>query len=74
VPLSRSRDDGKGRGRSAAKRPHWPEFAVNRLAPSVTARRFHDILIGTDLPKLIYNNAFRLQRKTAFPKRMIWFK
>jgi hypothetical protein len=74
VPLSRSRDDGEGRAVAAAKRPHWPEFAVDGPAPSVTPRHFHDILIGTDLPKLIYNNAFRLQRKTAFPKRMIWFK
>jgi len=33
----------------------------------VTPRHIHDILIGTDLPKLICNNAFRLQRKTALP-------
>jgi hypothetical protein len=71
VPPWRSRDAGEGGAAGAAKRPHRPEFAVEGLAPPVTARRFHDILIGTDLPKLIYNDAFRLQRKTAFPKRMI---
>jgi hypothetical protein len=55
-----------GRASAAAKRQHLPQFAVDGSASSVTARHFHDILIGTDFRKLIYNNAFRLQRKPRF--------
>jgi hypothetical protein len=51
--------------RGAAKRQHRPEFEVDGPAPPVTPGHFHDILIGTDLPKLICINAFRLQRKRA---------
>jgi hypothetical protein len=43
----------RGGAGGAAKRQHWPEFAVEGPAPSVTARHFHDILIGTDFRKLI---------------------
>jgi hypothetical protein len=37
----------------AAKRQHWPEFAVDGLASSVTSRHFHDNLIGSDFRKMI---------------------
>jgi hypothetical protein len=55
LQLSRSRDDGEGRKGppGAAKRQHWPEFAVDGPAPSVTSRHFHDNLIGSDFRKLI---------------------
>jgi hypothetical protein len=37
-----------GRGLAAAELQHLSQFAVDRLAVSVTSWRFHDIFIGTD--------------------------